>query len=82
MGRCEDKTLVWDIRWKRSFFIHEKPIVDDYLSVTPGHNFSLDIYKWLWKFAKDDSFSVSSTYHSLVASFNSSFIGYLSLSSL
>lgn len=58
--------LTWDFRWRMSFFLHEKPVVANFLALFQGHIFSLDSDRWIWKFAKDDIFSVSFAYHDLL----------------
>lgn len=37
-----------------SFFVHEEPVVANFLALLQGQIFSLDNDQWIWKLAKDD----------------------------
>lgn len=66
VGWWVDDTVLQDIRWKKPFLVHEE-LVTEFLLVIQGKFLFLDKYKWLWKVTWDDTFSVSSAYHSFLA---------------
>lgn len=66
LGEWVDDTLIWYFRWKRYLYVHEKPVVAKIISIIWGDTFSLDIDKWIWKFYRDDSFSMSCANYSFL----------------
>lgn len=54
--------IIWDLRWRHLFFIHQEPLFAEYFSILRKFNFSEETEKWFWRHNKDDLFSVASVY--------------------
>lgn len=67
VGMWVDETLIWDFGWGGFSSFMRNILLQNLLGYSE-HIFSLDAYKWIWKHARNGSFLVFSTYHSLFPS--------------
>lgn len=63
IGWVENKDLIWDLRWRRPFFLRELHVFENLLSLLWGIIHSQDRDKWNVKHAREIHFFVIFTYH-------------------
>lgn len=64
--KWEDGWIIWDIRWRRSFFIHEELLAFEILFILNKFQFCEEIDWWDLKHNRDGTFFVVSSYSLLV----------------
>lgn len=62
VGKKEDGSITWDLRWIIFFFVQEKSLVVKFFYVLIQFQFSEEGHRWFWKHNKDGVFSVASAY--------------------
>ncbi|XP_058750272.1 uncharacterized protein LOC131623289 [Vicia villosa] len=68
VGRMDHGSIIWDLKWRHSLFVHEKPIVDEFFQLFKRFTFSMENNRWMWRHARDDSFSMVSVYQAITSS--------------
>lgn len=60
IGLWEDDVLVWNTRWRRTFFLYELGSDCKICYAIQGMSISLDRDRWWWSHARDGQFSGAS----------------------
>lgn len=62
IGSSDKGSVTWDLKWRIPFFVHEEPLVVDFFFALQEVQLNVEMDKWVWIHAKDDSFYVASAY--------------------
>lgn len=63
IGRWVDGSFTWDLRCRRPFFVHEEPLVTEFLSGLRDVRLSEERDRRVWRHNRDDIFSIAYAYH-------------------
>lgn len=66
VGKLDRGSVILDLKCRRSFFVHEEPVVMELFSSLQEALLPTEHDTWRWKHARDDYFTVATAYQALV----------------